>query len=94
MIQSVLGRFSNPPSYPADAYAAKNQWQGPLQKFACPVSMSWCDEDCDDCLEFVTTCDACHCAGHEQSPGWTAVDMDNGQPRVLCMDCYENEQPK
>jgi hypothetical protein len=92
MIQSVLGRFANPPKpYLADIYAEKHKRQGPVQMFFCPVAPQWCDADCDHCLEFVTTCDRCHCAGHCESSGWTAVNQADGQPRVLCLDCLDEE---
>jgi hypothetical protein len=87
MIRSITGRFSNPPKYVAE----QHQWQGPIEMFLCPVAPQWCDEDCDHCLEFVTTCDACHCAGHQDSPGWNVVMQLDGQPRVLCDDCYSDE---
>jgi hypothetical protein len=48
-------------------------------------------ENCYRCMEFVTTCDRCHSPGHTDSDGWYGIEMENGQPRVLCEDCFHIE---
>lgn len=49
------------------------------------------DDSCMGCMEFITTCDRCHFAGHTDSTGWKGIDQSNGQPRVLCQECYKIE---
>ncbi len=43
--------------------------------------------DCDGCLQFMTTCDVCHCAGHTDSLGWYGEEIGDGNVRTYCTDC-------
>lgn len=49
------------------------------------------EPDCMNCVEWLATCDRCHCGGHTDSDGWRGIENEDGQPRVLCEDCYEIE---
>lgn len=61
----------------------------------CPILRQDCPDDdqgeCMACMEFITTCDRCHCPGHTDSDGWESIPQADGQPRVLCQDCYPLE---
>lgn len=60
----------------------------------CPALLSKVcpdDDSCMECMEFITTCDRCHCAGHTDSVGWEGIEQPDGQPRVLCRDCFSIE---
>jgi hypothetical protein len=45
-------------------------------------------EDCDECMEFVHTCDQCFSAGSSDSLGWN--EGPNGE--TLCDQCFSEHQ--
>lgn len=63
-----------------------------MPKHWCPIRFEtdkteMCDDDCMDCLEFLTTCDKCHDAGHTDSHGW--VRQPDG--KIYCWDCDDTK---
>ena len=62
------------------------------QQFCDAIFSRPCDakdqSDCLDCMEFVTTCDDCHAPGHTDAL-WRGIEQPNGQPHVLCDDCWD-----
>lgn len=86
MIQSVLGRFTNPPTHANDPPPLLVQ--GPINKSWCQVGMSWCDDDCDHCLPWLASCETCDEHGH-QCGDWVVHEVVAGSGSVVtyCPGC-------
>ena len=57
----------------------------------CPVAMQDChdDDQCNNCLNFMNTCDKCHEAGHMDAfDAWH--EGQNGE--TLCANCFYGQQ--
>jgi len=87
VIQSVLGRFQNPPTL-LDYPQPDAPMQGPIHLTFCKVGLSWCDEDCDHCLPWLATCENCDEHGH-QSGAWVIHESMAGSGSVVtyCEKC-------
>ena len=42
-----------------------------------------CDDDCMECMDFITTCDNCYVPGHTDSDGF----FEQPDGRIFCWDC-------
>lgn len=47
-------------------------------------------DECDECMEFVNTCDECQQPGSNMSMGWN----EGSGGRTLCDHCYGTETKK
>ena len=56
----------------------------------CPVAPQECldDDACDNCLNFMNTCDECLEAGHMDAAGWN--EGRNGE--TLCNACFDKQK--